>query len=193
MTMTICLSLLYKQVCFGFVTVVEYSDPSPTLNIYHWNNQFRTSKRSLRRFLPKVRIGLAIVIQVRSGVRAPSSFTSHQYNFTLSNPVEIISNFTYRKWHISCNKNSTKFKGKKRTLFTILTHLRNMPTPAPQVAACAVQAPTSSPSSWLRQQELWEHNMAPQNRHKVGCFLSSSVDLGHLRTKRTEHLQKMFY
>lgn len=78
-----------------------------------------------------------------------------------------------------------------------LTHLRNMPTPAPQVAAWAVQAPTSSPSSWLRQQELWEHSMAPQNRQRVGCFLSSSVDLGHLRTKhggdeRVEHLQQIF-
>lgn len=72
-----------------------------------------------------------------------------------------------------------------------------MPTPAPQVAAWAVQAPTSSPSSWLRQQELWEHSMAPQNRQRVGCFLSSSVDLGHLRTKyrgdeRVEHLRQIF-
>ncbi|TNN84156.1 hypothetical protein EYF80_005483 [Liparis tanakae] len=26
--------------------------------------------------------------------------------------------------------------------------------------------------------------MAPQNRHKVGCFRSSSVELGHLRRSR---------
>lgn len=37
-------------------------------------------------------ISLPIIIQVRSGIRAPSSPTSHQHNFTLSYPVIIKQN-----------------------------------------------------------------------------------------------------
>lgn len=86
---------------------------------------------------------------------------------------------------LNANAKKCSFKSEMRLSWCLwgleFTHLRNIPTPAPQVAAWAVQAPTSSPSSWVRQQELWEHSIAPQNRHSVGCFLSSSVDLGHLR------------
>lgn len=39
-----------------------------------------------------MRISLPIIIQVRSGIRAPSSPTGHQYNFTLSYPVIIKQN-----------------------------------------------------------------------------------------------------
>lgn len=133
-----------------------------------------------------MRISLPIIIQVRSGIRAPSSPTGHQHNFTLSYPVTIKQNVIQLekkkvnpkdKLILGLKYNSTNVK-----CAVWLINLRNIPTPAPQVAAWAVQAPTSSPSSWLRQQELWEHSIAPQKRHKVGCFLSSSVDFGHLRT-----------
>lgn len=39
-----------------------------------------------------MRISLPIIIQVRSGIRAPSSPTGHQHNFTLSYPVIIKQN-----------------------------------------------------------------------------------------------------
>lgn len=40
-----------------------------------------------------MRISLPIIIQVRSGVCAPSSLTGHQYDFTLSYPVNMKPNF----------------------------------------------------------------------------------------------------
>lgn len=41
-----------------------------------------------------MRISLPIIIQVRSGVRASSSLTGHQHNFTLSYPVNMKSKNT---------------------------------------------------------------------------------------------------
>lgn len=40
------------------------------------------------RFVPKVRISLPVVIQVRSRIHATSSFTGHEYDFTLSYSVD---------------------------------------------------------------------------------------------------------
>lgn len=132
-------------------------------------------------------ISLTIIIQVRSRVSASSGPTRHQYNFTLSYSVNIESNVIMEDQYMQISRKKCSFNSEMRLSWCLrgleVTHLRNIPTPAPQVAAWAVQAPTSSPSSWVRQQELWEHSIAPQNRHRVGCFLSSSVDLGHLRNR----------
>lgn len=66
--------------------MVQYYDPPPKSKLIMFVSNW---KRSFRRLLPKVRISLPIVIQVRSRVCASSSFTSHQHNFTLSYPVKI--------------------------------------------------------------------------------------------------------
>lgn len=73
------------------------------------------------------------------------------------------------------------------------SHLRNIPTPAPQMAAWAVHAPTSSPFSCSWQQGLCAHSMTPHRRHRVGCFRSSSDEFGHLRAKRESHRKHLIY
>lgn len=130
-------------------------------------------------------ISLTIIVQVRSRVSASSGPARHQYNFTLSYSVDMESNVIMEDHEMQISRKNAVSEMRLSWCLRGLevTHLRNIPTPAPQVAAWAVQAPTSSPSSWVRQQELWEHSIAPQNKHRVGCFLSSSVDLGHLMNR----------
>lgn len=71
-------------------------------------NQVSTRKRSLRRVVPKVRIGLPVFVQVRSWVRAPPSFTSHQHDLALSYSVGLNQTSFIKHLHLTKTLNKKK-------------------------------------------------------------------------------------